>query len=395
MANTLNKITTKSILDATVATADIAADAVTGAKIADDAIDSEHYTDGSIDTAHIADDAVTADKLANAINTDIAAKAVLTGSTNNTITTVTGANAIQGESKLTFDGDTLKFTHDAVTGFDSNSQDFLVIENGDSDTYINIATETTRDSGLLFSDGDRARGYYNYNHNSDYASIGVAGSERFRIDSSGKVIVKTSGINLENATATNSRTYSITNAAGSTGWTFGNGVTASAHQFVIYDNTAGAGRMLINANGQITTPYQPCFHAKGTSSWISLTTGDGNTDLPMSYELFDNGGNYDNSTYTFTAPVAGKYLFFVQMYFKFDSNAGYFSNYFTKNNTSYQENHQLWGYGNTGLYEDQTQSATAMMELSANDYVRYVVRTVGDDADFYAGHCTFSGYLLA
>jgi len=42
MANSLNKITTKSILDATVATADIAADAVTGAKIADDAVGAEH-----------------------------------------------------------------------------------------------------------------------------------------------------------------------------------------------------------------------------------------------------------------------------------------------------------------------------------------------------------------
>ena len=72
-----------------------------------------------------------------------------------------------------------------------------------------------------------------------------------RIDSSGKVIVKTNGINLENATATNSRTYSITNAAGTTGWTFGNGVTASSHQFVIYDNTAGAARMLIDSSGRV------------------------------------------------------------------------------------------------------------------------------------------------
>ena len=38
-------------------------------------------------------------------------KAVQTGSTNNTITTVTGANALQGEANLTFDGSTL-----AVTG---------------------------------------------------------------------------------------------------------------------------------------------------------------------------------------------------------------------------------------------------------------------------------------
>ena len=85
-----------------------------------------------------------------------------------------------------------------------------------------------------------------------YTNGGSSGSnERMRIDSSGKVIVKTNGINLENATATNSRTYSITNAAGTTGWTFGNGVTASSHQFVIYDNTAGAARMLIDSSGRV------------------------------------------------------------------------------------------------------------------------------------------------
>ena len=56
---------------ATVATADIDADAVTNAKIADDSIDSEHYVDGSIDTAHIADDQITAAKIAdNAVGAD-------------------------------------------------------------------------------------------------------------------------------------------------------------------------------------------------------------------------------------------------------------------------------------------------------------------------------------
>lgn len=49
---------------ATVATADIDADAITNAKIADDSIDSEHYVDGSIDAVHLATDSVTADKIA-------------------------------------------------------------------------------------------------------------------------------------------------------------------------------------------------------------------------------------------------------------------------------------------------------------------------------------------
>jgi hypothetical protein len=64
-----------------VETGMIAADAVDGTKIADDSINSEHYVDGSIDTAHIANDAVDATKLADSINTDIAAKAPLASPT--------------------------------------------------------------------------------------------------------------------------------------------------------------------------------------------------------------------------------------------------------------------------------------------------------------------------
>lgn len=80
--------------DVTGATAlTIAADAVDGSKIADDSIDSEHLVDGSIDTAHIADDAVTADKLANSINTEIAANTAKTSNATHT-GEVTGATAL-------------------------------------------------------------------------------------------------------------------------------------------------------------------------------------------------------------------------------------------------------------------------------------------------------------
>ena len=51
----LTQISTNGIKDATIATADIAADA----------INSEHYTDGSIDTAHIAADQITGALIAN------------------------------------------------------------------------------------------------------------------------------------------------------------------------------------------------------------------------------------------------------------------------------------------------------------------------------------------
>ena len=129
---------------------------------------------------------------------------IVSNDADNRILTATGtSSSLNGEANLTFDGDTLKFTHDAVTGFDSNSQDFLVIENGDSDTYINIGTETSRDSGLIFSDDTRARGWYGYNHSGDYAYIGTAGSERFRIKSDGQVNLISSCLTTFGANTTN------------------------------------------------------------------------------------------------------------------------------------------------------------------------------------------------
>ena len=72
-----------AVADGSITTAKLANDAVDGTKIADDAInsehlvadsiDTEHYAAGSVDTTAIADDAVTEDKLANSINTAIAA----------------------------------------------------------------------------------------------------------------------------------------------------------------------------------------------------------------------------------------------------------------------------------------------------------------------------------
>jgi len=137
-----------------VKTLGIAADAVTGAKVADDQIDSEHYIAASIDNEHLANNAVDTDEIADdavtlakmdalargklivgdasgnpsalAAGSDnyvltmdangdagweaASAGAALTGSTNNEVVTVTGANAMTGESGLTFDGTHLSIT---------------------------------------------------------------------------------------------------------------------------------------------------------------------------------------------------------------------------------------------------------------------------------------------
>ncbi len=96
-----NAVTGAKLADNTVTSAKLGADAVTAAKIADDSIDSEHYVDGSIDTAHIADSQVTAAKLAsNAVTTAKVADDAITqakiaassiGATELTSTSVTTA----------------------------------------------------------------------------------------------------------------------------------------------------------------------------------------------------------------------------------------------------------------------------------------------------------------
>ena len=63
----LSKITTKGILDGTIATADLADNAVNSAKIGADVIVADDVANNAITTAQIANDAVTADKIADSV----------------------------------------------------------------------------------------------------------------------------------------------------------------------------------------------------------------------------------------------------------------------------------------------------------------------------------------
>ena len=89
--------------------------------------------------------------------------AVLTGSTNNTIATVTGANALQGEANLTFDGSELKLpTGSGTQGL------FFQASSGSNANLRGVGT--------------------------NYGELGffIGNSEKFRLDSSGRLLLGTS-----------------------------------------------------------------------------------------------------------------------------------------------------------------------------------------------------------
>ncbi len=121
---------------------------------------------------------------------------------------------------------------------------------------------------------------------------------KLKIAAGGTVSVLAGNLNLENATATTSRHFSVTNAAGSTGWTFGNGVTASAHQFVIYDNTAGSSRQKITSNGSTyfdgsdsgTLHYRFNNGTSGASAHTQVTIKSYSNSGADPFIKFDAGG---------------------------------------------------------------------------------------------------------
>jgi hypothetical protein len=101
----------------------------------------------------------------------------LTGSTNNTLVTVTGANAITGESDLTFDGSTLG-----------------VKRSSSGNVAVNIeCSSTTAQSRILFTDSSDTDANVSYDHNDRKLYLGTASNSGLNgdlvIDANGKVCI--------------------------------------------------------------------------------------------------------------------------------------------------------------------------------------------------------------
>ena len=134
--------------------------------------------------------------------TGISGGTSLSGSTNNTVCTVTGANAIQGESTLTYDGNKLKFGGGTRT-LDNGYYDDIVIDNSDNSSGenggsgISLISGSSSWCGLIFGDVDEhQQAYVKYSNQSEYMQIHApsagyisfdTGSERLRITSTGKI----------------------------------------------------------------------------------------------------------------------------------------------------------------------------------------------------------------
>lgn len=170
--------------------------------------------------------------------------------------------------------------------------------------------------------------------------------------------------------------------------TANNGINATS---TLSLQTGGVNRLSINSNGLVTTPFTPAFHAFMNASGTTYT----NTVVPFETTILNNGGHYSTANSRFTAPIAGIYEFHVAALVRAMSSTGYTEFGFRKNGSNIGQR------GNAYIVSSGTGHSsgviTAVLSLSANDYVDVFSITQQAPCDFYGqgSLTTFQGKMIA
>jgi len=93
-------------------------------------------------------------------------------------------------------------------------------------------------------------------------------------------------------------------------WTaYGSSHATYPGHLYLEERNLGSGNIFgIYPTGEVTKPLQPAFSAYLSANQSNLAVGE-NVTILFDTESWDQGGDFNVATYTFTAPVTGKYQF--------------------------------------------------------------------------------------
>ena len=156
--------------------------------------------------------------------------------------------------------------------------------------------------------------------------------------------------------------------------------------------TSSATAMQMYSTGAITKPLQPSFLAVGQTQ-TNITVGSDQT-LQFATEVFDRNADYNNSNYTFTAPITGVYHLNVQGYIReMDTASSYIQVAIRVSNRT------IYWLIDPNLSADASYfpiSISSLVDMDASDtaYVAYNQGTGAAQTQIDTG-IYFSGHLVA
>ena len=196
-----------------------------------------------------------------------------TNGVDNRVVTATSATALNGEASLLFDGTKLGV---GTTGAGAASTGKVSVSSGSGGTMPESVTAAN-----------------------SYVALG---NNEYGASAAGKVMIAlgyTGG-----AARTNAPAYIGYEEVLNSGYTKGN---LTFYTRDVTTDTAPTKTMEINTAGAVTKPLQPAFLIR--SNDLTNFGATGYHTIPFANEYFDQNSDFNTSTYTFTAPVTGKYQF--------------------------------------------------------------------------------------
>ena len=343
-------------------------------------------------------------------NTGIQAYDTSDNSANPLLINPFGGNIIIGDTN----------TNNAFSGGDS-----LVIGNTSSGTRsgITLVCANDQDGGLYFSDGTSSgnanvQGQVVYDHSGSFMRFYTAASERVRITATGHTLFSgltahndstrnvtgitvksTGGVSFQNYGSNGSRNWRIRPDDMSRWGDLDFSVSPTSNSSTDWPDAAADKVMTLGYDGSVTKPRQPSFQATRSGAGAIQIASNSGADVIFTSEEWDVGSNYNNSNGRFTAPVAGKYFFGIQLYLGFSVTAvRVMHSYFGKNGSSNQKVDLCGGINSDGgTHYHPTAAGTCMMNLAVGDYVTFNLGSPsfsGSGNSYLYDESRFFGYLV-
>jgi len=316
---------------------------------------------------------------------------------------------------LTIKPEDLKRTGDAPTdgqiaSFDVSSGDFEWGDAGAGDMLKEVYD--TDDDGIIelakeLSDADKdTKIQVEESADEDIIRMDVAGTQEAQLDANGLSLKTGASINefsTDGTLAGNSDDVAPTEKAVKTyvDANGGGGDVTSDSNITEHSVVRGAdgakgvelSTVFISDAGEMTNASQPSFNVYTSSALTNMPVTTVHT-VPFGTERYDQGNNYNTSTYTFTAPVNGKYHFSTRIQIdQIDIDADFYRVIIVTSNKGYEFYFSPEFTGDPVYWEIAGSITT---EMEANDTCYITIQQIGGvaQADIPAIHCYFSGYLV-